>query len=163
MKKHIISSFDKARYITDDIKKSSFAIIVATYNEKISEGLLSGALNAFKDCEIHNENINVFKTDGAFELPLLAKLCSNKFDAVICLGAVIKGDTAHFDYVAGECARGIQDVALTTSRPIIFGVLTTLNYEQASERANNDDLNKGRESVFTAIKTLHLSLDIKKI
>ncbi|RAP28770.1 6,7-dimethyl-8-ribityllumazine synthase [Candidatus Marinamargulisbacteria bacterium SCGC AG-343-D04] len=155
--------FDES--VCGDLKDSSkrFAIIVSTYNSDISSGLLNGCLKALDECNISESQYKVVETDGAFELPLLAKICAESFDAVICLGAVIKGDTAHFDYVAGECARGLQEVSLGCQKPIIFGVLTTLTLEQAIVRSSDDSHNKGYESALTALKMCSLCDKLKKI
>lgn len=126
------------------------AIVVASYNHQISQGLLDGCIKGLSECQV--TQYRVIEIDGAFELPLVAKHCAKTVDAVICLGAVIKGDTAHFEYVAGECARGLQDVMLQTGKPIIFGVLTTYTEGQALARSLPDALNKGLESAYCAVK-----------
>ncbi len=119
------------------------AVIQAKFNEKITDNLLSGCLNALRDNNVKSGNIKTFKVPGAFELPLMAKKLAPKFDVVICLGAVIRGGTPHFDYVCSESARGIMDVTLQTGKPIIFGVITCDNVKQAIERSSNNSKNKG--------------------
>ncbi|HET7152350.1 MAG TPA: 6,7-dimethyl-8-ribityllumazine synthase, partial [Candidatus Kapabacteria bacterium] len=127
--------------------KYSFAVIVSRYNEQISEALLRGALECLKDHSVPEKNIKVLHVPGAFELPLTAQKLAEtkKYAAVICLGAVIRGETAHFEYVAGECARGLREAAMKTGIPVIFGVLTTNTLAQAKARAKNDRSNKGWE------------------
>jgi 6,7-dimethyl-8-ribityllumazine synthase len=129
-----------------------FAIVVARFNSEITEKLLTGACEALKKAGA--ESHQVFHVPGAFELPLAAKRLAQRggFDAVIALGAVIRGETPHFDYVAGETARGLQQVALETNVPIAFGVLTTDTYEQAESRAGGDRGNKGYDAAMTAIQ-----------
>ena len=140
---------------TEKRTNSSFkiAIVIATYNKDISEGLLQGCIKALKEHGLSASTI--INITGAFELPLVALKASQTNDAVICLGSVIKGETAHFDYVAGECARGIQDVMLQTQKPIIFGVLTTYTQAEAKERCLDNTYNKGYEAGHTAIEMCH--------
>lgn len=112
------------------------AIVAARFNAHIVDELLSGCLKRLKELQLRDKKITVKHVPGAFELPLAAKMLAKtkKFDAVICLGCVIRGDTPHFDYVAGECARGIQRVSLDETLPVIFGVLTTNTEQQARDR-----------------------------
>src|ERR1041385_8783051 len=112
------------------------AIVAARFNSHIVDKLLDGCLDQLKSLAVPERSVEVHKVPGAFELPLAAKLLAKtrRFDAVICLGCVIRGDTPHFDYVAGECARGIQQVAIEEGLPVIFGVLTTENEKQARDR-----------------------------
>ena len=135
-----------------------FAIVVARFNEFITSKLLSGALDALKRHETPEENITVAWVPGAFEIPLAAQKMagSHAFDAVICLGAVIRGNTPHFDYVAGEVTKGVAQVTLQTGVPTIFGVLTTENIEQAIERAGTKAGNKGFDAAVTAIEMANL-------
>ena len=146
--------------ISGDLNGSSvrIGVLVASYNADISNGLLKGCLKGLSELGVFDDAITVMETDGAFELPLLAKRCigSMRFDAIIGLGAVIKGDTAHFEYVAGECARGLQEVMLSSNKPVVFGVLTTLTEEQAIVRSSDDENNKGYESAYTAVKMCSL-------
>lgn len=138
--------------------KHSFAVIVSRYNEHISEALLQGALECLHKHSVKEKNITIVHVPGAFEIPLTAqKLASTKkYSAVVCLGAVIRGETAHFDYVAGECARGIREVSLKTNVPVIFGVLATNTLAQAKARAKKDQSNKGWESAAAAIEMAEL-------
>ena len=129
-------------------------IVVGRFNEFIVSKLLGGALDGLKRHGALDENIDVAWVPGAFELPLIAKkmVKSEKYDAVICLGAVIKGSTPHFDYVCAEAAKGIGSVSLEYEKPVIFGVLTTDTIEQAIERAGTKAGNKGYDAAVTAIE-----------
>jgi 6,7-dimethyl-8-ribityllumazine synthase len=133
-----------------DARGRRFAIVVARFNSAITEKLLDGARKAL--AETKAEDVEVLYVPGAFELPLAAKLLAHthRFHAIIALGAVIRGDTPHFDYVAGEAARGLQQVALETGLPVAFGVLTTDNLEQAEARAGGVLGNKGYDAAMTA-------------
>lgn len=135
-----------------------YAIIVGRFNEFIGSKLLSGAIDALKRHGVKEEEIEIVWVPGAFEIPLAAKkfALSKKYDAVICLGAVIRGATSHFEYVAGEVAKGIAQASLETGLPIIFGVLTTENLEQAIERAGVKSGNKGFDAAITAIEMANL-------
>ena len=135
-----------------------YAIIVGRFNEFIGSKLLSGAIDALKRHGVKEEEIEIAWVPGAFEIPLVAKkfALSKKYDAVICLGAVIRGATSHFEYVAGEVAKGIAQASLETGLPIIFGVLTTENLEQAIERAGVKSGNKGFDAAITAIEMANL-------
>ncbi|OGU28237.1 MAG: 6,7-dimethyl-8-ribityllumazine synthase [Ignavibacteria bacterium GWA2_35_9] len=143
-------------------KNFNFAIIQSRFNEEICDGLLSGALNCLKESGYNENNIPVIKVPGAFEIPLVAeKLASqNKYDAIICLGAVIKGETAHFEYVSKAVTDGILQVGLKYGVPVIFGVLTTYDESQAKERSVERENNKGWEAANTAIEMASL---MKKI
>ena len=139
-----------------------FAIAVSRFNSFITERLLEGAV----DCIIRHggkeEDITVVKVPGAFELPLVAKkLAKMDFDAVIALGAVIRGETPHFDYVAAEVSKGIANVSLEAEKPIAFGVLTTDTVEQAIDRAGTKAGNKGWEAALSAIEMVNLLREIK--
>ncbi|RKY21035.1 MAG: 6,7-dimethyl-8-ribityllumazine synthase, partial [Planctomycetota bacterium] len=115
---------------------TKFAIVVGRFNDFISSKLLEGALDALKRHGAEEDGISVFRVPGAFEIPLAAsKLARGDYDAVICLGAVIRGDTPHFEYIASEVAKGIAHVMLESGKPVVFGVLTTDTVEQAIERA----------------------------
>jgi 6,7-dimethyl-8-ribityllumazine synthase len=141
-----------------------FAVAVSRFNEVITGPLLEGALAAFRRHGIADDDVEVAWTPGAFELPLVAQRLaeSGHFDAVVCLGAVIRGETAHFDYVAGECARGIQDVALATGVPCIFGVLTTDSLALALDRAGGKHGNKGWEAATAGIEMAGLLESLPK-
>ncbi|MGB7605139.1 MAG: 6,7-dimethyl-8-ribityllumazine synthase [Lutisporaceae bacterium] len=135
-----------------------FGIIVGRFNEFIGGKLLSGALDALKRHGVEEENIEIAWVPGAFEIPLIAKkmAMSKNYDGVICLGAVIRGSTPHFDYVSNEVTKGIAQVSLNTEIPVIFGVLTTDSIEQAIERAGTKAGNKGFEAAVTAIEMANL-------
>lgn len=129
------------------------AIAVARFNAPITEKLLAGALDAAKGA-----TVEVVKVPGSFELPLISKALaeSGRFDAVVAIGAVIRGDTAHFDFVAGEAAAGLMRAALDTGVPVAFGVITTENEQQAEDRAGGIHGNKGFDAAMTAIEMVHL-------
>lgn len=134
-------------------------IVVGRFNEFITSKLLSGALDGLKRHGVEEENVDVAWVPGAFELPLIAKKMVNtgKYDAVIGLGTVIRGATSHYDYVCNEAAKGMAAVALDSGVPVIFGLLTTENIEQAIERAGTKSGNKGYESAVSAIEMANLS------
>jgi len=140
-----------------DAGKFKFAIIVSRFNELISKGLLGGAEDCLKRHGAKEANIDVVWVPGAFEIPLIAKKIAKDYDAVICLGAVIRGATSHFEYVAGEAAKGVAKVSLDTGVPVIFGVLTTDNLEQALERAGAKPGNKGFAAALSAIELANLT------
>jgi 6,7-dimethyl-8-ribityllumazine synthase len=135
-----------------------FAIVVSRFNEFIGSRLLAGALDAIERHGGSDENVTVVWTPGAFEIPLVAKKLaeSGRHDAVICLGAVIRGSTPHFDYVASEVSKGVAQVSLNSGIPVIFGVLTTDTIEQAVERAGTKAGNKGFEAAVAAIEMAEL-------
>ncbi len=137
-----------------EAKGLKFGIVVTRFNEFISAKLLSGCLDGLKRHGAEDANIETVWAPGAFEIPFLAKkmATSGKYDAVICLGAVIRGATPHFDYVAAEVSKGIASVGLDTGIPVIYGVLTTDNIEQAIERAGTKSGNKGFDAAMAAIE-----------
>ncbi|NNN10092.1 MAG: 6,7-dimethyl-8-ribityllumazine synthase [Acidimicrobiaceae bacterium] len=128
------------------------------FNGGVTTRLLEGALAALGEHGVDRSDITIAWAPGAFELPLVARgfTLGEQVDVVITLGAVIRGDTGHYDVVAGECARGVQDVQLATGVPVVFGVLTTNTVQQALERSQPDDTNKGRESAETALEMVNL-------
>jgi len=136
-----------------------FAVIVSRFNEFISGHLLSGALDCLKRHEADEDKIEIIRVPGSFEIPLAALKAaqSKRYDAVICLGAVIRGSTPHFDYVASEVTKGIASVGLETAIPVIFGVITADNLEQAIERAGSKAGNKGWQAAASAIEMADLS------
>ncbi|MBS0012818.1 MAG: 6,7-dimethyl-8-ribityllumazine synthase [Desulfobacterales bacterium] len=140
-----------------------FAIVVSRFNDFISDKLLSGALDALVRSGANDADIEVVKVPGAFEIPLLAKklAAGGKYDAVICLGAVIRGSTPHFDYVSAEVSKGIAAAGMDTGVPIIFGVITTDTIEQAIERAGTKAGNKGWDAAVSAIEMANLADLIK--
>lgn len=135
-----------------------FGIVVSRFNEFITDRLLEGALDSLARHGVGADDVHVIKVPGAFEIPSVArKMCAKKkYDAVICLGTVIRGATPHFNYVAGEVSKGVGAVASESSIPVIFGVLTTDNIEQAIERAGSKSGNKGWESAVAAIEMANL-------
>lgn len=135
-----------------------FGIVVARFNEMITRNLLQGALEALERHGVDPDDITVAWVPGAFEIPLVAKrmAMSGDYDAVICLGAVIRGATAHFDYVAGECASGVSRIATDSGIPVMFGVLTTDTIEQAIERSGTKSGNKGYDVAVGAIEMTDL-------
>ncbi|MCR5834764.1 MAG: 6,7-dimethyl-8-ribityllumazine synthase [Selenomonadaceae bacterium] len=134
------------------------AIVVARFNEFITSKLLSGAIDSLKRHEVADEDISVAWVPGCFEIPLVAKNFaeSKKFDAVICLGAVIRGATTHYDYVCNEVSKGVAQVGLHSGIPTIFGVVTTENIQQAVERAGTKAGNKGSDAAVSAIEMANL-------
>ena len=139
--------------------KYRFGIVVSRFNEFISNKLLGGALDALQRHGAPSENIEVAWTPGAFEVPLIAQKMARtkKYDAVICLGAVIRGSTPHFEYVSSEVSKGIAKVSLDTEIPVIFGIVTTDTLEQAIERAGTKAGNKGWDAAIAAIEMADLS------
>jgi 6,7-dimethyl-8-ribityllumazine synthase len=139
-------------------EKLKVGIIVARFNEFITGKLLGGALDALKRHGTSEDNITVVWVPGAYEIPLIAQKMaeSKKYDAIICLGAVIRGATPHFEFVSSEVAKGVASVGLNTGVPVIFGVLTTDSIEQAIERAGTKAGNKGFDAAVTAIETVNL-------
>ncbi len=136
----------------------SFAVVVSRFNDFITERLLSACVDALKRHGVADGDIDVVWCPGAFEIPLLARKAAEtgRYQAVICLGAVIRGATPHFDYVAAGCARGIQSASADTGVPVIFGVLTTDTIEQAVERAGTKAGNKGADAAVAAIEMANL-------
>ena len=147
-------------YITG--KGLKFGIVVARFNEFITSKLLGGALDTLHRHEAADEDVDVAWVPGAFEIPVVAKKMaeSGKYDAVICLGAVIRGSTTHYDYVCNEVSKGVAQVGMNTGVPTIFGVVTTENIEQAIERAGSKAGNKGSECAEGAIEMINLIREI---
>lgn len=148
---------------TLDGKGLKFAVVVSRFNSFITEQLLLGAMDAFKRHGVDEGDITIIKVPGAFEIPLVCKKVakSNKFDAIVALGAVIRGSTPHFDYVASEVAKGVAQVTLESEKPVIFGVLTTDTIEQAIERAGTKAGNKGFEAAVNAIEMAKLLKELR--
>ena len=144
--------------ITLDASRRRVAIIAARFNSALVDQLVAGATEAWRAHGGDPSRLLLERVPGAFELPLAAKMfaASGGVDAVVALGAVVRGDTPHFEYVAGECARGLMDAGLTTGVPVIFGVLTTETLAQAEERADVTRMNKGRESMEAALEMILL-------
>ena len=139
-------------------KDKKYAIVVARFNHFITDRLVDSCLDALKRHEVKDEEISIVRVPGAFEIPLVAKKLAKKddVDAVICLGAVIRGDTPHFDYVCAEVSKGVAQVGLESEKPVIFGVVTTDNIDQAVQRAGVKSGNKGAEAAISAIEMANL-------
>ena len=131
-----------------------FAIVVSRFNAEITDGLLKGARQALADASVRDEDVTVLRVPGAFDIPVTALRAAEtgRFDAVICLGCLIKGETMHFEYIAGAACQAIADAAAATGIPIVLGVLTTLTEEQAMDRAAEGPGNKGREAALAAVE-----------
>ena len=138
------------------------AIVAGRFNEFITSKLVGGALDVLKRNDVSEENIDIAWVPGAFEIPLITKKLANtgKYDAIITLGAVIKGSTPHFDYVCAEVSKGVSQISLQSELPVIFGVLTTNNIEEAIERAGTKAGNKGADAAFSAIEMINLIKEI---
>jgi 6,7-dimethyl-8-ribityllumazine synthase len=141
-----------------------FAIVVARFNSIITDRLLSGALDAFVRTGLNEDEIEIIRVPGAWEMPVTVKalLAQERHHGIVCLGAVIRGDTPHFDYVAGGCAKGLAQLSLETGVPVAFGVLTTNTVEQAIDRAGAKSGNKGFDAAMTAIEMANLMVEIAK-
>ncbi len=140
-------------------------IVISRFNVFITQKLLEGALDTLKRHKVSENNVYIVWVPGAFEIPLVAKKLAQtqKFDAVICLGAIIRGATPHFEYVAAEASKGVAQVMLETGVPVIFGILTTDTIEQAIERAGTKAGNKGCEAALSALEMISLLKKIEKI
>ena len=140
---------------------AKIAVVIGRFNSFINESLLEGALDALKRIgQVKDENITLVRVPGAYELPLAE---SKKFDAIVALGTVIRGGTAHFEYVAGEASSGLGKVAMESDIPVAFGVLTTENIEQAIERAGTKAGNKGAEAALVALEMVNLLNQIQAV
>lgn len=141
----------------------SFALVAGRFNDFITDRLVAGALDALVRNGAAEEAISIVKVPGAFEIPLVARQLASKgdYDAIICLGAVIRGSTPHFDYISAEVTKGVAQVSLEFSRPVIFGVITTDTIEQAIERAGTKAGNKGWDAAMAAIEMANLIEIIK--
>ena len=135
-----------------------FAIVASRWNERIVSELIDGAQRALTEASADASAIEIFRVPGAFEIPLTAQKAAEtrEFDAVICLGVIIRGDTPHFEYIAASAARGISEASLRTGVPLLFGVITADNVEQANDRAGADHNNKGYEAAMAAIEVVNL-------
>lgn len=144
-------------------KGLKFALVASRFNDLITKELLSGAVDCIVRHEGSDKDVTVAWCPGSFEIPLVAQKLANtkNYDAIICLGAVIRGDTPHFDYVAAEVTKGIASVGLNTGVPVVFGVLTTNSIEQALERAGTKAGNKGWDAALSAIESVNLLKQIK--
>jgi len=150
----MVNTYEGLLTVTDE----KFCIVISRFNEFIGSKLLSGAIDELKRHGVDENNIDLVWCPGAFEIPLVAKKCAQtgNYSAIITLGAVIKGSTSHYDYVCAEVSKGVASVSLETGIPVIFGVLTTDNIEQAIERAGTKAGNKGSDAAKSAIEMANL-------
>jgi len=150
----------EGKLVSENVK---IGIVAARFNEFIVSKLLAGALDGLSRHNVKEEDIEIAWVPGAFEIPLVASMMasSGKYDAVICLGAVIRGNTSHYDYVCSEVSKGIANVTLKTNIPVMFGAVTTENIEQAIERAGTKAGNKGYDSAIGAIEMVNLIREMK--
>jgi len=146
-------------------KNLHLAIIQSKFNENISERLLAGALSCLRENGMDEKNIHIIKVPGAFEIPFTAEKLARrkKYDAIICLGAVIKGETAHFEYISNAAADGILQAGLKFETPVIFGVLTAYTEEQAEARAGEKENNKGWEAAEAALEMANLAKKLNNL
>jgi 6,7-dimethyl-8-ribityllumazine synthase len=151
---------DQPKIIEGDlsVRDLRIAFVAARFNEFVVEPLIRGALDALKRHGVNEKQVEIVRVPGAFEIPIVLRrlALSRRYDALVALGAVIRGDTPHFDYVAGECAGGCSRVALESGVPVAFGVLTTDTVEQAIDRAGGKAGNKGADAALTAIEMVNL-------
>lgn len=155
-----MNSISNIKVIEGDFKPSSaqFALVVARWNSFVVEHLLEGAVDTLRRHGIPDKQITIFRAPGAFEIPLVVKKVADqkKYDAIIALGAVIRGGTPHFEYVAGECVKGLGQVSMSAGIPVAFGVLTVDTIEQAIERSGTKAGNKGAEAATSALEMVNL-------
>ena len=139
-------------------KGLKLGIVVSRFNDFITSRLLTGALDALKQCDVDDNNITIVRVPGSFEIPMAARkmALSEKYNAIICLGAVIRGATPHFEYISSEVTKGIANIALETGLPVIYGVLTTDSVDQAIERAGTKNRNRGWDAALQAIEMANL-------
>lgn len=154
----------KVRTGSHDATGLRFGIVASKFNESISDQLLAEAIKALQEAGATEEALEVVRVPGAFEIPLVARHLARtgQFDAVICLGAVIRGDTPHFEYIAGEASRGILRASMDTNVPVVFGVLTTETVAQAVERADPKQYNRGAGAAVTAIEMANVMRQLVK-
>lgn len=145
-----MKGYDKIE-VSNIAKKGTYSIVYTSWNSQIINDLLQETKKELISQGVPDKNIILKEVPGAFELPLAAQKCAENSSSVIALGAIIKGDTPHFDFISSSCIGGLQDVALKTNKPIICGVLTTENLDQAKERSDPNQMNKGREFALSAM------------
>ena len=145
-------------------QNKKFGIVVSRFNDFITEKLVGGAIDALTRCGAADADIEIVKVPGAFEIPMIARKMAGKkqYDAIICLGAVIRGSTPHFDYVSAEVSKGVAQVGMEAGVPVIFGILTTDNIEQAIERAGSKAGNKGWSAAVSAVEMVNLVSELDK-
>ena len=150
----------KVSLINEDAR---FFIVVSRFNEFVTQKLVDGCKDELSRHRVKQENISLIWVPGAFEIPLVAKLAAERgYDAVICLGSVIRGETPHFEYVAAEVSKGIANVALQTSKPVIYGIITADTVDQALDRAGTKAGNRGRDAAISAIEMVNIVDKLKK-
>ncbi len=140
---------------------AKFSLVVSRFNELVTRALLEGCIDELLRLGVREEKIRVVWTPGAFEIPLVAKVCAEDSDAVICLGTIIRGETPHFDFVASETTKGIAQVSLTTDTPVIYGIITADSLEQALDRAGTKLGNRGRDAARSAVEMVNLLHSLK--
>ena len=164
-RKILSSEGDKMRVIEGNLvsKGYKFALVVSRFNEFISQKLLEGALDCLLRHEVRDDDITVIRVPGAFEIPLVAAETakSGKYDAIICLGTLIRGATPHFDYISSEVTKGVALVGLEHRLPVIYGILTTETIEQAIERAGTKSGNKGFAAASSALEMVNIMRELK--
>ena len=145
-------------------QNKKFGIVVSRFNDFITEKLVGGAIDALIRCGADDADIEIVKVPGAFEIPMIARKMAEKkrYDAIVCLGAVIRGSTPHFDYVSAEVSKGVAQVGMEAGVPVIFGILTTDNIEQAIERAGSKAGNKGWSAAVSAVEMVNLVSELDK-
>jgi len=159
----MVSAKSKSTLPKDAAKGKTFGVVVSRYHEELTQKLLDGAIDTLTGLGAAAGDIKTAWVPGSFEIPLAARaFAAEEVDAVICLGILIKGETTHDEYIAREAARGISSVALSSGIPVIFGVLTTQNLDQAKARCGGDKGHKGVESAEAAVAMIHVLKDIKK-
>lgn len=148
-----------------DARGLKFAIVVGRFNSFVTDHLLEGALDGLRRHGVNTDEVVIYRVPGSWEMPVVAAELAKgrKFDALICLGAVVRGETPHFDYVAGNAASGLAKVSADTGVPVAFGVLTTNTFEQAIDRAGGKSGNKGFDAALTAIEMAHLLRGIRSL
>jgi 6,7-dimethyl-8-ribityllumazine synthase len=157
-----LSAYEKEHL--PDARSMRIGIVVSEWNEHVTSNLLKGCVDALTDCGVSEQRILVAHVPGSFELALGAQLLleNHRLDAVVCLGCIIRGDTAHFDFVSQACAQGIQSTSLKLGKPVIFGVLTDDTQEQSLARSGGSKGNKGTEAAITAIKMAGLQRELEQ-
>lgn len=140
------------------VSEAKIAIVASRYNSFVVERLMSGAIKTLEENGVANDDISLLRVPGAFEIPMTVKVLAdeNQYDGIITLGAVIRGETPHFDFICTECARGINDVSMQYNLPVAFGVLTVDTTEQALDRSGEEESNKGRESALTVLEMINI-------
>jgi 6,7-dimethyl-8-ribityllumazine synthase len=155
-----MAKFHKGQLAANDLR---FGIVVSRFNSAVTERLLQGALRALRQCGANDDHIDIVEVPGAFELPLFASSLASggRFDALICLGAIIRGETQHHEYLAHAVCGALEEVSLKRHVPISLGILTTENVEQALQRAGDDPGNKGFEAAMTAVEIANLLRELE--